>query len=144
MSPKRTTPEEIEEERYYIEEILAPDIITAQGKQKTIPINPLVSICFPGESVEIQKIPEESKVILKQGVRSLSLWLDPEDDKSIGIGDHDYLINREGKLIELAQGGIFLSRKPGSQDYLLTKDEEDRFVINLRVIENEKIASFFE
>ena len=157
---RRISKKELEEQVKYTEEILQPEIIATPGivvtkkeqreKKRLLRINSKVSIYLPENEeikIEWEKDTRGDYLYLQRAGKTLDVWLDPTDNYSIGIGDKDYYITREDKLIELAEGGIFdlvPRRKPGSKDYQLVKNEEGRLVINLRAIEdNDQIKELF-
>lgn len=157
---RKISKKELEEQIKYTEEILQPEIIATPGiaatkkeqreKKRLLRINSKVSIYLPeNEEIKIEwKRDERGDYLhLQRAGKTLDIWPDPTDNCLIGIGNKDYYITREDKLIELTEGGIFdlvPRRKPESKDYQLVKDEEGRLIINLRVIEdNGQIKELF-
>lgn len=118
-----------------------------QEKERVVIINPLINIYLPvDKEMKIQY--GVDYILLRKRGKNLRILLDPQDDREISIGNSDYRITREGKLVELQPGGIFdiiPKRKSGSKDYQLVKNETGKFIIDLMVIEgNETIKKLFE
>jgi len=158
---RRTGKTELEEQIKYTEQILQPEIIATPGivatkkeqreKKRLLRINSKVSIYLPeNEEIKIKwkKDKQGDHLYLQRAEQILDIWPDSEDNRAISIGNKDYYITREDKLIEVIEGGIFdivPRRKPGSKDYQLAEDEEGGLVINLREIGgNDQINKLFQ
>ena len=158
---KRIDRRKLEELIRYAEDVLRPEIVGKSqtellkeekgAEERMFRVNSLINISLPGEEeikIEQKKDKQSYYFNLQRTGKSLSIEVDPQDKREISIGDKDYYITREGRLIEIIEASIFdliPRRKPGSPEYQLAEDEEGGFIIDLRVIEeNEKLAKFFQ
>ena len=158
---RRISKKELEEQIKYTEEILQPEIIATPGivaakkekreEKRMVRVNPRVSIFLSeneGIKIEWKRNELGDYLHLQRAGKILDIYPDPEDSRIITIGNKDYYITKEDRLIELTEGGILdlvPLRKPGSKDYQLAKNEEGGLVINLRGIEdNDQIKELFK
>jgi len=158
---RRTGKTELEEQIKYTEQILQSEIIATpeivpikkerRGEKRIVRINPRVSVCLPentGIKIKWKKDKQGDHLYLQRAEQILDIWPDSEDNRAISIGNKDYYITREDKLIEVIEGGILdiiPRRKPRGKDYQLAEDEEGGLVINLREIGgNDQINKLFQ
>lgn len=151
-SKRRRLPKGMLEKMERQAELLESQIVkkpemTVKGKQnryRLIIVNSLISI-DPSEYVEAESI--TGGLLLKRQNRVLEILRDSQDARVITVGLQDYYLAKDGKLVEVELGGILdigLRRKTNSKDYLLSRDTDGRFIMNLKIIENNRsIERFF-
>lgn len=122
-----------------------------ENQEEILKVNSLISLCFSRKEaikIRLEKDGQGFYYDLRKGNKSLFVWLDRQDNRAIGIGKKDYYVTREGKLIELIDGGlldIIPKRRSGSLEYQLVEDREGGFIINLKAIkENKEVLRFFQ